>query len=268
MASFYGLGPAAGSLDEVHVLPGDTRTSVGHDPADLQPFVHDRRRVEVPAGGAEGVIVAEGDFLGGFSLFVQGDKLHYTYSFLGLEARYADLLADPAAGRVAIGYEFTPEEPGVLGTGPGAGSFVDGKPAGENRIEHGVPLRFSSYSGMDIGKDNGDPVSPATRPGPVPFTGKIGKVVFDINRRCRRDRGRSGGRRHGQVRETPARERHRREMDTALPPGSGGVIAVYDTEGAAVVDKALPTQSRNPCAIDGTARRNSKPDCGARPDGR
>ncbi len=51
------------------------------------------------------------------------------------------------------------------------------------------------------------------------------------------------------------------KMDTALPPGSGGVIAVYDTEGAAVVDKALPTQSRNPSRRStAPARRNSKPD--------
>ena len=29
------------------------------------------------------------------------------------------------------------------------------------------------------------------------------------------------------------------KMDDALPPGSGGVIAVHDTDGAAIVDKAL-----------------------------
>lgn len=39
--------------------------------------------------------------------------------------------------------------------------------------------------------------------------------------------------------------RHRLEsgigekMDAALPPGSGGVIAVYDSDGADAVDKAL-----------------------------
>jgi hypothetical protein len=34
---------------------------------------------------------------------------------------------------------------------------------------------------MDIGKDNGEPVSPTYRPrSPFPFTGKIGRVVFDL----------------------------------------------------------------------------------------
>jgi hypothetical protein len=44
-----------------------------------------------------------------------------------------------------------------------------------------VPLRFSSYSGMDIAKDNGDPVSQSyAAKSPFPFTGRIGKVVFDV----------------------------------------------------------------------------------------
>ena len=38
----------------------------------------------VPDGGAEGVIVAEADHLGGFSLFVQDGKLTHTYSMMGV----------------------------------------------------------------------------------------------------------------------------------------------------------------------------------------
>jgi len=38
--------------------------------------------IVIPAGGAEGAIVANADFLGGFSLYVQERKLHHTYSFL------------------------------------------------------------------------------------------------------------------------------------------------------------------------------------------
>src|SRR6185437_16642657 len=38
----------------------------------------------VPPEGAEGVIVAEADHLGGFSLFVQDGKLTHTYSMMGV----------------------------------------------------------------------------------------------------------------------------------------------------------------------------------------
>jgi hypothetical protein len=55
-----------------------------------------------------------------------------------------------------------------------------------------------------------------------------------------RDRGRSGA---GAVLGKFAKHRLQSgiadRMDTALPPGSGGVIAVYDINGAGAVDKAL-----------------------------
>ena len=41
--------------------------------------------LSIPAG-AEGVIVANADFIGGFGLWVDADgRLHHTYSFLGVE---------------------------------------------------------------------------------------------------------------------------------------------------------------------------------------
>lgn len=49
-------------------------------------------------------------------------------------------------------------------------------------MDHTVPMRFSGYSGMDIGRDNGLPVdrSYADR-SPFAFTGTIEKVVFDLH---------------------------------------------------------------------------------------
>jgi arylsulfatase len=48
-------------------------------------------------------------------------------------------------------------------------------------MDHTVPFRFSGYSGMDIGRDNGLPVdrSYADR-SPFAFTGTVRKVVFDV----------------------------------------------------------------------------------------
>jgi hypothetical protein len=48
-------------------------------------------------------------------------------------------------------------------------------------------------------------------------------------------------------------------MDAALPPGSGGVIAVYDSGGAPAVDKALANAVKKSVAqIDGTSARDLK----------
>jgi uncharacterized membrane protein len=49
------------------------------------------------------------------------------------------------------------------------------------------------------------------------------------------------------------------KMDAALPPGSGGVIAVYDSDGAAAVDEALGNAVKKSVAqIDGTNAKELK----------
>ena len=80
-------------------------------------------------------------------------------------------------------YEFTADTARASwARAAGAGCSSTASPSGENRMEHGVPLRFTSYAGMDIGKDNGDAVSPTYEArSPFAFTGKIGKVVFDLS---------------------------------------------------------------------------------------
>ena len=50
-----------------------------------------------------------------------------------------------------------------------------------------------------------------------------------------------------------------KKMDDALPPGSGGVIAIYDTGGADTVDKALVNAVKKSVAqIDGMSAKKLK----------
>jgi arylsulfatase len=59
--------------------------------------------------------------------------------------------------------------------------LVIGELVGENRLDHTAPQRFSSYAGMDVGRDNGEVVSPPYRAkAPFAFTGKIHAVVSDL----------------------------------------------------------------------------------------
>ena len=59
--------------------------------------------------------------------------------------------------------------------------FVNGEPVGEGRMDHTVPVRFSGYAGMDIGRDNGVVVDRSyADKAPFAFTGTIKKVVFDV----------------------------------------------------------------------------------------
>jgi arylsulfatase len=137
--------------------------------------------LEIPHGGAEGVIVAEADHLGGFSLFVQDGKLKHTYSFVGVMEFKQESEAPLPTGTVNVRMEFAADAP-TPATGGQATLYVDDEVVGSGRIEHTAPVRFSGYAGMDIGRDNGMPVDRSyADKSPFAFTGKVRKVVFDVN---------------------------------------------------------------------------------------
>jgi arylsulfatase len=134
----------------------------------------------VPAGGAEGVIVAEADHLGGFTLYVKDGKLTHTYSMMGVFVFQQVAEEDLPTGNVTVRMEFEAD-----GAKPATGGevtlFIDGRPVGKGRMDHTVPVRFSGYSGMDIGRDNGGVVDRSYESQkPFAFTGTVNKVVFDI----------------------------------------------------------------------------------------
>ena len=60
----------------------------------------------IPEGGAEGVIVAEADHLGGFSLFVEGGKLRHTYSMMGVLVYRQESDTPLPTGEVTVRLEF------------------------------------------------------------------------------------------------------------------------------------------------------------------
>ena len=134
----------------------------------------------VPAEGAEGVIVAEADHLGGFSLFVQDGKLTHTYSMMGvfIYRQQADEPLPPGGDRAdGIRRRCAPKP----ATGGEVTLYINDRPVGKGRMDHTVPIRFSAYAGMDIGRDNGGVVDLSYEDKkPFPFTGTVKKVTFDV----------------------------------------------------------------------------------------
>ena len=126
------------------------------------------------------MIVAEADHLGGFSLFVDGGKLTHTYSMMGVFV-YRQQATEPLpAGEVNVRMEFAADAPKPA-TGGEVTLFINDRPVGKGRMDHTVPIRFSGYAGMDIGRDNGGVVDRSYEDRkPFPFTGTIKKVVFDV----------------------------------------------------------------------------------------
>jgi arylsulfatase len=133
--------------------------------------------------GMAGVIVAEGSFLGGFSLYVEDGRLKHTYSMLGLKLDTISSRDQLPNGKVNVRYEFTADKPGEFATSGTSRLFINGKQEAEGKLEHTVPFRFASYAGMDIGTDNGLPVVPKfeyAKVLPKYFKGTIEKVEFEL----------------------------------------------------------------------------------------
>ena len=135
----------------------------------------------IPSGGAEGVIVAEADHLGGFSLFVDDGKLTHTYSMMGVFVFRQQAEEQLPEGEVTVRMQFAADA-AKPATGGEVTLFIDERPVGKGRMDHTVPIRFSGYAGMDIGRDNGGVVDLGyENRKPFAFTGTIKKVTFDVN---------------------------------------------------------------------------------------
>src|SRR5438046_7552957 len=133
--------------------------------------------------GMAGVIVAEGSFLGGFSLYVEEGRLKHTYSFLGLKLDTITSRDQLPKGKSNVRYEFTADKPGEFASSGTSRLFINGKQEAEGKTEHTVPLRLTAHAGMDIGTDNGLPVVPNlgyAKLLPKYFSGTIEKVEFDL----------------------------------------------------------------------------------------
>ena len=87
---------------------------------------------------------------------------------------------DLPTGDVTVRMEFEADE-AKPATGGDVTLFIDGRPVGKGRMDHTVPVRFSGYAGMDIGRDNGGVVDRSYESEkPFAFTGTVKNVVFDV----------------------------------------------------------------------------------------
>ena len=114
--------------------------------------------IVVPASGAEGVIVAQGGNMGGWSLYAKAGKLKYCYNFVGVQRSYAESSSPLPSGQHQVRVEFA-YDGGGLGKGGTVILYVDGKKVGEGKVPATEILLFSPDEGCDVGVDTGSPVS-------------------------------------------------------------------------------------------------------------
>jgi len=143
--------------------------------------------VEIPEGGAEGMIVTEGGRFGGYGLFlskgvagVRRGKVVFLYNLLDLKRT---IWEGPAlkVGKHVIVFDFKSDGPGLGKGGTGVLS-VDGQEVARNSMEHTTPITFPEDETFDVGEDTRTGVALLRYRYDVPFkfTGKINKLTFKL----------------------------------------------------------------------------------------
>ena len=147
--------------------------------------------VDIPKGGAEGVLLSQGGNDGGYALFLQGGKLRYVYNYVGRTIYDIESREVVPSGSHQLRYEFDMKgKPDVAhGKGaPGQGRlYIDGKLVGQGDIAITMPLAIGLTAGIACGIHLGAPVTPKFKP-PFAFTGTIRAVAVDVSGDLARDR--------------------------------------------------------------------------------
>jgi arylsulfatase len=136
--------------------------------------------VQIPQGGANGVILAQGGRFGGWSLYLKDGKPAYTYNWVGLE-RFTVAAPEPLpAGKATIVLDFA-YDGGGRGQGATATLTINGTRVAEGRIAKTNAFVFSLDEGADVGIDEDTPVTEVYQAGVRSrFTGTIDRVTLQV----------------------------------------------------------------------------------------
>jgi arylsulfatase len=161
---------------------------MGHVPTDVAPDVRSRSYtieadVEIGASGAEGVLIAHGDATSGYSLYVKdGFLVHDLNIGGGHEIVCSDRKVPTGAHRLGVNVErLVRHAPPAKGARTGVSAYtllIDGEPAGSLMSQLGFHTLIS-WSGLDIGRDRGSPVSHYAAP--FAFTGRLKRVTVTMH---------------------------------------------------------------------------------------
>jgi arylsulfatase A-like enzyme len=138
--------------------------------------------VDVPPGGAEGVLLCQGSAAGGYSLFVQDRKLHYVHNYVARQYFRVASNSDVPDGRHKLRFEFEPTGDLDLLNGKGSPGrlqlYIDEQLVGQTDAPFTTPAAFNPGA-LACGANPGSTVT-SDYTGPFAFTGTIHQVTVDV----------------------------------------------------------------------------------------
>ena len=148
--------------------------------------------IEVPADGAEGMILTSGGRFAGYGFYLLKGKPVFLWNLLDLKRIKWESPDSLTPGRHTVEFDFKYEGLGAgtlafnnfSGLGrPGAGTLkVDGKEVAKQRMERTLPMILQWDESFDIGSDTLTGVNDADYQPPFPLTAKLNKLTIKIDR--------------------------------------------------------------------------------------
>ena len=154
---------------------GQTRIPEGSAPDVKNKSFKIAADVEIPEGGADGLVITQGGRFGGWALCFLGGKPVFQYNTAGVFQYSVAAKEKLGPGRHALVMSFEYDGGGV-GKGGKVTMTADDKTIAEGRIDNTIPFRVSLDETLDIGEDTGTAVSNDYTV-PFHFTGQLNRVI-------------------------------------------------------------------------------------------
>ncbi len=181
----------AGRSEFVYTKPL-TGIPQGDSPLLLNTSYNIKAEVEIPKGGAEGVLLTSGGRFGGYGFYLLKGKPVFLWNLVHLNRirwEGPDALT-PGKHTVEFDFQYDGLGAGTLAfnsmSGIGRGGTgvlkVDGKEVASHKMEHTLPLILQWDESFDIGSDTGTSVCDQDYQVPFAFTGKLVKLTLKLDR--------------------------------------------------------------------------------------
>jgi arylsulfatase len=167
-------------------------TPLGAAPSVLNTSYDFKVEVEIPQGGAEGMLITQGGRFGGYGFYVLKSKPVFTWNLLDLKRVKWQGDAALAPGKHVLEFDFKYDGLGIgtleFGSPSGIGQGgtgvlrVDGQDVATQKMEHTLPIILPFDESLDVGSDTLTGVDDQDYQVPFAFTGKLEKVTLTIDR--------------------------------------------------------------------------------------
>ena len=135
--------------------------------------------VEIPQGGAEGVLVTDGGRFGGYGFYLLKGRPVFTWNLVQFARVKGQGNEALAPGKHTLEFDWKYDGPG-LGKG-GTGTLkVNGKVVDTRPMPRSLPITLPWDETFNVGLDTGTPVDDQDYQVPFRFTGKIGKLTVKL----------------------------------------------------------------------------------------